>query len=180
MLLDDGNSSHRNELTAFLDVYVRPAAILNVSARVLYQNSPFERLHRTHGPALLSLLGAAVEGQRDATETFLPATRSADASGAGWIDDSLSVEWVLTYQRVGDGPRRVIVLAKEHPRLVPRVRPLDLSFDVESSSSIPRALSGHRAWLSDPRFKGLATGGGEMGDHLRALDWSKIFLSMKE
>jgi hypothetical protein len=41
-----------------------------------------------------------------------------------------------------------------------------------TSAAIPRAPTPDRAWLLDARFAAIASGGGEMGELIRTLDWS--------
>jgi hypothetical protein len=42
----------------------------------------------------------------------------------------------------------------------------------EFTPAIPRTLDPDRSWMSDPRCAALVSGGGEMGDLLRAVDWA--------
>jgi hypothetical protein len=45
-----------------------------------------------------------------------------------------------------------------------------------SNSVTPQAIIPDRSWLLDPHFSAITSGGGEMGDLIRSLDWSQTLL----
>lgn len=148
-----------DELTAFLDLYAHPAAII-VRGAVQFQNTPFRLLRECSNELLLGPLRTAVAASSARVVTQFPA--AGRTSGA--------TVWSLTHQygqEVGSERElwRTVVLAQDST----------VGGDEEVACAIPsRPLGGDRWWLSDPRFKGIRTGGGELGDMIRSWDWVRL------
>lgn len=147
-----------NELTAFLAQYVHPAAIIAEGA-VRFENVRFRLLRETCGDFLLPPLLAAAASASSRLVTRFP-NASSDTGLAPTV-------WSLTRQVVPASG-----VAAQHWRTVVLAQDTVTS-EVDGSSVLHEAVypSKDRRWLEDPRFEGIRTGGGEMGDMIRGWDW---------
>lgn len=150
-----------DDLTTFLAIYAHPAAVIARGA-VQFENAPFRASREACGDLLLEKLCAAVAASsRRAVTRF-------HAAGAA----SGTIVWSLTHQRDLRDPelRRTVVLAQD--TLIGGEEAASGHLDPE------RPLRGDRWWLAEPRFKGISTGGGVMGDMIRSWDWVRIPVSL--
>jgi hypothetical protein len=175
-----------DELTAFLDAYAYPAAIV-IAGDFTFENARFAALRTAHGAPLLRTLLASADAAAPRVATPL--------SGA----PAPPLAWTLTRQRVaqrGLSVVRTVLLAQDAPagaeesvgtegptdidRIADGERPAggEGPVDVErragapvAAAPIPRAPGPDRSWEADIRFKAIATGGGDLGDLIRAHDW---------
>jgi hypothetical protein len=174
-----------DELTGFLDTYAYPAAIIT-AGDLTFENARFAALRTAHAPLLRTLL-AAIDAAAPRIETPLSAA------------PAFPLAWTLTRQRVtrrGLSVVRTVLLAQneptdtegfagtdgstgtEGPTGADRLASADGLVGTEEHASpslgaarIPRASGPDRSWEADGRFRAIATGGGELGDLIRAHDW---------
>jgi hypothetical protein len=149
-----------DELSVFLNAYAYPAAIL-IAGDLTFENASFAALRTAHAPLFHALLAAAQAAALRA-ETPLSAAPAT------------SLAWTLTHQHVthrGSSVIRTVLLAQDAPAGAEGRAAASLA-----ATTIPRAPGPDRSWEADARFKAIATGGGELGDLIRAYDWQHTSL----
>jgi hypothetical protein len=149
-----------DELSAFLDAYAYPAAIIT-AGDLTFENARFAALRTEHAPLLHALLAAA--------DAAAPRIETPLASAATPL-----LAWTLTHQRVaqrGLSVVRTVLLALDTPAGAQGHSGAPLT-----TAPVARAPGPDRSWRAHDRYKAIATGGGELGDLIRAYDWQHTSL----